>query len=557
MRRAIPSRGRASDSRNRYGLAVATTPECEGELVGSVPVWRGRTALVLYGATIATVIAFRDVLLAPFGLVDPTRFQYWFFLPERDSGALAVVIALWLFWNRRHALAAARRQRVDARTWGVAALVLGLYVWATWMRIQVQLIPILCITIATLAAAWGGWRAVRSVAMPCVALLLAFPPPAPLQAEILWRLQGATVVGANALLTLAGFPTQLEGTEIRMGGHAFVIIEACSGWRGIQVLSLVGLVAAELWRLSPLRTLVTVLLAIPLGIGLNILRACLVMLTQEELRAEFFESHTPQGLAVLLLGSIALYAVAAVLARARRPPDAEAESVAEPSPPAGERRFASWAALSLALPIALAGLSWVMPRTLDPIPKRPRYEFHFPTELPPWHGTPVDRDYFFPYSLASNAQFHVDYRGPTPAGGVAAVDLFVARELPSPSGLDRMPDSKLLLPANDWTLVSAHPIRLPKLGIDAREAVVTRTGGSQKAYVVAWRLHDRGLMRETFYSLLVPQDCERSPDDCLRTVVRIVVPFKPDVADAEFDAKRTARRFIDDFILPLKSLELI
>lgn len=542
---------------------MATT-EREDGVVDAAPARRGRNAVVLTAAALATVVAFRSVLLAPFGVFDPAHFDYWFFVPERDSGALSVLIALWLLWNRRGALAAARRPRVGATTWLAAGLVLGLFVWATWMRIQAQLIPILCITLATLAAAWGGWPALRRVGMPCLALLLAFPPPAPLQAEILWRLQGATVVGANALLELAGFSTQLEGTEIRMGGHAFVIIEACSGWRGIQILTLVGLVAAELWRLPPWRTASTILLAIPLGIGLNILRACLVMLTQEELRAEFFESHTPQGLAVLLAGSVFLYAAAAALARGKREPDhggdarADTEASAERAAPAeGAGRFAGWAALSVGLPVLLAGLSYVMPMTLDPIPERPRYEFLFPTDLPPWQGTPVERDYFFPYSQASNAQFHVDYRGPTRSGSLASVDLFVARELPSPSGLDRMPDSKLLLPANDWTVVSVHPMRLPKLGIDAREAIVSRAGGSQKAYVVAWRLHDRGLWRESLYSLLVPQNCERSPNDCLRTVVRIVVPYKPDVEDAEFDAKRTARRFIDHFILPLKSLELI
>jgi exosortase len=536
---------------------VATTRECEEGAFVAVTAWRGRSAVVLAAATLATVIAFRGILLTPFGLIDPLHFDYWFFVPERDSGALSIVIAVWLFWNRRTALVATRRQDCGAATWIAAALVLGLFVWATWMRIQAQLIPILCVTIATLAAAWGGWPAVRRVAMPCVALLLAFPPPAPLQAEILWRLQGATVAGANALLTLAGFSTQLAGTEIRMGGHAFVIIEACSGWRGIQVLLLVGLVAAELWKLSAFRTAVTILVAIPLGMALNILRACLVMLTQEQLRAEFFESHTPQGLAVLLIGSIALYGVASALGRssARRNEGSDGE---EPSVASrGSGRFVPWAVLTLSLPMALAVLSYVMPRMLDPIPKRPQYEFPIPQNLPPWEGTKLERDYFFPYRLPSNAQFHMDYRSSTPHGGTAAVDLFVARELPSPSGLDRMPDSKLLLPASDWNLDFSEPIRLPKLGFDAVEAIVSRRGDSEAGYVIAWRLHDRGLWRESLYSLLIPQNCERSPEDCLRTVVRIVVPFDPRIEDAEFAAKRTARRFIDDFILPLKTLEII
>jgi exosortase len=516
-----------------------------------------RIWLVLIGVGLATLTAFRTVLIAPFGLVDPAEFEYWFFIPNRDSGGMSVLVACWLMWNRRKSIVSIRTQRIGWTHWASAFVVLLLFGWAVWMRVQAQLIPVLCAFIAIFAAAWGGRSGFRLVAMPCVALLLAFPPPSPLQTEIIWRLQGLTAWGANFLLTLAGYSVQLEGTELRMGGHAFVIIEACSGWRGIQILLLVGLVAAELRALPLRRALGVIFAAIPLGIGLNIVRACLVMSTQEELKAEFFESHTPQGIAVLLLGSVILYGLA-VLARQHsskgdKAPLASTSARIAQTP----QQFAHWAAFSLALSMTLAVISVLAPLTMDPLVLTKRYAFNFPTSLPPWTGTKLDLDYFFPYSMPFNPQFHVDYRNMEAPGGGDLVDLFIARETPTASGLDRMPDAKLLLPSNDWTIISRDFKRVWQLAIDAEMAIVSRDAGSSLAYVIAWRIRDRGLFRESLQSLLGLHGCSPTDTDCVRVVVRIVVPILHDDDLGRDRAARTANRFIDHFILPLRVLELV
>ena len=516
-----------------------------------------RIWLVLIGVGLATLTAFRTVLIAPFGLIDPAEFEYWFFIPNRDSGAMSVLVACWLMWNRRKLIVSIRTQRIGWTHWASAFVVLLLFGWAVWMRVQAQLIPVLCAFIAIFAAAWGGRSGFRLVAMPCVALLLAFPPPSPLQAEIIWRLQGLTAWGANFLLTLAGYSVQLEGTELRMGGHAFVIIEACSGWRGIQILLLVGLVAAELRELPLRRTLGVIFAAIPLGIGLNIVRACLVMSTQEELKAEFFESHTPQGIAVLLLGSVILYGLA-VLARqpsskGDKAPLASTSARIAQTP----QQFARWAAFSLAISMTLAVISVLAPLTMDPLVLTKRYAFNFPTSLPPWTGTKLDLDYFFPYSMPFNPQFHVDYRNMEAPGGGDLVDLFIARETPTASGLDRMPDAKLLLPSNDWTIISRDFKRVWQLAIDAEMAIVSRDAGSSLAYVIAWRIRDGGLFRESLQSLLGLHGCSPTDTDCVRVVVRIVVPILHDDDLGRDRAARTANRFIDHFILPLRILELV
>jgi exosortase len=536
------------------GVTLSREHESDGDGAGERESSNSRWLwLVLMGIGLAIATAFRLILIAPFGLIAPAEFEYWFFIPNRDSGAISLLVAAWFLWNRRRRFAASRKQGIGWAHWAAAFVVLLFFLWAVWTRTQALLIPALCVTLAILASAWGGRSAFRLVGMPCIALMLAFPPPPPMQAEIIWRLQGLTAGGADLLLTLAGYSVQLEGTELRFGGHAFVIIEACSGWRGIQILALVGLAASEL-RTIPLRRAVWVILsAVPLGIGLNVLRTSLVMLTQEELKLDFFESHTPQGIAVLLLGSVILYGIASFLARESKykpgTPSTGAQSVGIVQ---HSGQFVNWTVFSLAFPLALALVSLVAPHSPEPAEQRGPHAFRFPTELPPWSGTKLDLDYFFPYSTPTNPQFHAEYRNPEAPGGTELVDLFIARETPMSSGLDRMPNAKLLLPASDWSLISRESARVWQFGIDAEEAIASREAGSMLSYVLAWRVRDEGLIRESLRSLMGLQGCRRSHSQCTRIVFRIAVPIFHDDDRGRERARMTADRFIDDFIFPLK-----
>ena len=528
-----------------------------GAVAGSESPISRRLWLVIIGVGVAMATAFRLILIAPFGLVDPSEFEYWFFIPNRDSGAISLLVTAWLLWNRRKRFAAFRTQKIHWTHWAASFVVLLLFVWAVWTRTQALLIPALCVTMAILASAWGGRSALRLVGMPCFALMLAFPPPSPLQAEIIWWLQGLTAGGSSLLLTLAGYAVQLEGTEIRFGGHAFVIIEACSGWRGIEILAVVGLAAAEL-RAVPLRRAIWVVFsAVPLGIGLNVLRACLVILTQQELTAEFFESHTPQGIAVLLVGSTVLYGIAWLLSRGSKGGSGTVSSAVASTAtvqPAGSST--GWVVFSLALPLTLALASIVIPYSWEPEVRRTPYVFNFPLELRSWTGTKLGLDYFFPYSTATNPQFHAEYRDPEARGGTEVVDLFIARETPRSSGLDRMPNAKLLLPASDWSLRSREPTRVWQFQLDGEEAIASREAGSEQTYVLAWRVRDEGLIGESLRSFLGLKGCGSSPTECTRVVFRVAVPVHHDDDRGRERARLTADRFIDHFVLPLKVMSI-
>ena len=182
--------------------------------------------------------------------------------------------------------------------------------------------------------------------------------------------------------------------------------------------------------------------------------------------------------------------------------------------------------------------------------------FNFPLELRSWTGTKLGLDYFFPYSTATNPQFHAEYRDPEARGGTEVVDLFIARETPRSSGLDRMPNAKLLLPASDWSLRSREPTRVWQFQLDGEEAIASREAGSEQTYVLAWRVRDEGLIGESLRSFLGLKGCGSSPTECTRVVFRVAVPVHHDDDRGRERARLTADRFIDHFVLPLKVMSI-
>lgn len=518
---------------------------------------------------LAVLVAFRSLAIDSLGTTDPESFEYWFFLPTRESSLVSLLVVVWLLWIRRRPLARMRPPPLKKRHLVAGLLAVGLHGWALASGVPGLLILSLCALMATLAGVMGGSVGLRVVALPCLALLVALPPPNPLLSEIVWQLQRLTAIGTATLVEWGGFPVVLEGNELRRNGHAFLVIEACSGWRGIQILSLVAVVASELRGLGLTRTLGVVLMAWPIGIALNIVRASLVVLTQETLDPDLFASHTPQGIAVLLVGSMLLYAVASVLGsvspfRSESGAKVEGQAIELESARRDDGARSRWLGRDRALlfavmvPVLMAAVSVALP-VLGMTRRAPvRQPLELPLEAGAWSGESLSIDYFFPYDSSLHSQRRIEYRAELGRSGLHLVDLFVARELPVGSGLNRLPDTKLLRPASDWNIERREPTRIWELGIDGQQAILSRKAGEERVLVLAWRLRDAGLLLETLASSIGLDVCKGTgkgtSDACSRVVVRMAIPIVREGSRGVDRAMQSARRFIRDFAEPLARL---
>ena len=278
------------------------------------PRWQ-RLALLVGAALLA--FAYRALLdydptWAPDALI--TGSDATFFSPTGNAPLLVYGIAGWLLlrrWKRLRASFGSPPARPIAALGLVAAIA---FAFGSARADAPDLMVISAASAAVgLAALLGGRPAARAIALPAVALLALVPIPPVLVNHWVHPLQLATAHTAAALLHAFG----VDAIEVadRLGlpsGQVFQVIESCSGLRSTQTLALAALMYADLADRNALQTAVLVAIAPVLGVVVNQVRVMSLILSPT---SSFATVHSVQGIAMLVLGIVALAALDAVLVR--------------------------------------------------------------------------------------------------------------------------------------------------------------------------------------------------------------------------------------------------
>ena len=487
------------------------------------------------------LFAYRGLFLDALQPSASSHVDEWFFTPEQKSPLLAIGIAGWLLWRRRAVLLGLPDRCAGA--WAAALLVVGtgLFVWARLTGAASLLLPSLAANALAFASAVKGRAGCRAALLPALVLLLGAPIPAALRDELLWRLQLWTARDSAWLMQLAGADVVLRGVQIQGGEYAFTVIESCSGMRGIEILTLVAVAVRELFAAGGWRAWLVVLAAPGLGFALNVGRVIAVaaqaLRTAPAADAAQSADHTLQGIAVLVVGTAALYALGHWLAGARWSP-AAGEAQGMPRSERSSPRLQRGAAAALLAALAVVSIA------LPPFAAAPPYEpLEFPAERAGWTSEELAVDSAFIGPLRGGEVLIRRYEGRVGDGPARFVDLFIGYEV-AENPFSRFFSPKLVLPGHDWTLVELRPTRIWPLKVDAAIGVATRDG--EQVLVTTWRLRDRGFWREASRSALGLESgpFRREPR---RAVVRLTTALANDGPVARDRARRTLDRFIADF----------
>jgi exosortase len=541
--------------------------------------------IVLPAAILAIVWAHRALLFGD--PVAPSRAaaERWLFAPEQASPLVAVGLAAWLLWCRRERLASCPGSPAPALASGLVALAIVVFVQALRSGSVGLLAPALSLEVLGLAAGAKGRPGMRVVLLPAVVVLLAMPIPPVLHNELVWRLQIWTTAGTAALLSALGFDVQHADAMIRIGDdHALVVVEACSGLRGIQILLVVGLVVRELFSAAGARAWIAVVVAPALAGLLHVVRVASIALTDDpEVRVSIAQGHLVQGLTVTLVGTIVLYGLGLWISRGR---DVAASSAATDAgralaaQGAGEGRAGlARGTLGVVVTASIVSVLSILPllsippllsiRPLHSIPPLHRGASERRSASPSaprieltrsaWTGTELEPDWLATGELPLAPIIRRRYERPTAGEAPQIVDLFVAYHDPRRPA-DSPFSSKLIRPGPDWSLIERRRVRIWPLDRFADLARVR--SGSAQAVVYHWHLRDEGRMRSVARSLfgLGSPGSPGSLDDddeapgARRAVVRLATPLEAGGPLARDRAKRVLDQFIDDFIEDLERL---
>jgi exosortase len=459
-----------------------------------------------------------------------------FFDPVALPVGMVLAVAGWMAWRRRGALAA-----LDAAP-HPAALPFALFglacaVWARRADAADWLIFSLGWNALAFAVAARGIGAVRILAVPLVALLFAVPIPDPLENELIWALQRIATRGALWIHSLAGLGTRGSDVMLQHGESGFLVIEECSGFRGILTLTLASLVIRELFVHAGGRAWLVVGLAPPLAVAINIVRVAWIASGDA---ASSDLDHVAQGVSTLLAGSAALFCVGLLLARGH-------DETSAPPPIGGAWPWRpACGALGLLVLVAAA----IPPRPASV--RRPVAPADGFADRAGWVGEVAPTDYLFIGRVAIagivSRRFErrtMEWEQPQ------VVQLFVGSESPE-RPRDSPYSGKLALPGRDWSLLELSTQRDTRLFREVEVGVAAR--GTQRALVQFWRLGEEGAFRENLRSFLAVSggQLDRPP----RRVVRLVTPILREGPTG----RRQARHVMDSFLIAfggeLEALEL-
>jgi len=423
------------------------------------------------------------------------------FEPSSSSPLLIFSVTAWLLFRRRDRL----RSLFEAPGRPVSGALLlgpavGLCLWAHYVSEPSLLVPSLSLAVLGSALWLGGSAGLRAVRLPAVFLLLAMPIPTPVINRIIYPMQLATADITSAIIAAMGLEAISVADRIYTESAVFEVIETCSGVRTIVTLLMAAFLYQELFSNNRLRSIVLIASAPLLGLLTNEIRVIGIVLNPY---SDFAAVHTAQGLVMIVLGVLLLYALDRVLATFLPDPPAD-------QPPASHRVVRSgYAKATLRTPPRLAALCVlftglaVAAFTLDPwVPPDPsgRQLSFLPPRLDGWSSSNLPLDRQFLGSARFSEWVHRRYQR-----GVDEVELLAG----SQRRYDRDADifsPKTAIPGSGWETVSLREVELPG-GKPAEERLVRDVRGRRRL-VWHWRIGAGSDAEELLRGILL---LDRSP----------------------------------------------
>jgi exosortase B len=197
---------------------------------------------------------------------------------EQGHGPVILLVALWLAWRRRQALAALPYRPAVAAGTLMLALALLCHVFGRALEIVQFEAGGLLLAAAALLLLMRGWAALRLLAFPLFMLLFIVPLPGVFVQVVTVPLKMAVSHVAEALMHALGYPVARTGVILAVGPYQLLVADACAGLTSMFTLECLGLVYVNLMgHASMLRNVLLAVLIVPIAFVANVVRVVILV----------------------------------------------------------------------------------------------------------------------------------------------------------------------------------------------------------------------------------------------------------------------------------------
>ncbi len=198
---------------------------------------------------------------------------------EQSYGPILLGTSLWLFWHRRHTVAALPTPPTARLAFALLAVSLLLYTFGRSQGLLLieagSAVPLAM----SLVALHRGWAGVRKLLLPIVMLAFVVPLPPDVVAQLTGPLKSGVSAVAASILSAAGYPVARTGVILMVGQYQLLVADACAGLTSMFTLEAIGLVYLGIRNYSSMARNITLgLLLVPIAFSANVVRVLILVL---------------------------------------------------------------------------------------------------------------------------------------------------------------------------------------------------------------------------------------------------------------------------------------
>lgn len=274
-----------------------------GTIANSVPGEQSRAAQS--SIPWKSVVWFGALLFLCYAPVLYRLAQQWYGDEDMGHGFFVPIVAGFIVWKRRHALAALKP---ETNYWGLVVVLWGALQFMLGTLGAELFLSRTAFLISLIGAIWflGGTRILKQLAFPLILLWFMIPIPAIVYARITLPLQLFASRVAETLLGLLGIPVLRDGNILELASQKLSVVEACSGIRSLLALSFLALIYTYFFDRKVWMRWALLIATIPIAIAANATRVTITGILSE------YRTDLAQGFFHMLEGWV-LFLVAFVL----------------------------------------------------------------------------------------------------------------------------------------------------------------------------------------------------------------------------------------------------
>jgi exosortase D (VPLPA-CTERM-specific) len=314
---------------------------------------------------------------------------------EFSHGPLLPLVALWIAWRKRDALAV---DRTPSALWGTGVVIVGALVVLVGDLSALMVIVHygLALMLSGLVIAWIGPKAAKQIWLAFVLVFAAIPPPNFVLNNLSTELQ--LVSSSLGLVIMRAFDVTVfvEGNVIDLGEHQLEVAAACDGLRYLFPLITLAFIMAYFFRAPFWKRALVFLSSIPISILMNGLRVGLIGVLVEHYGIGMAEGffHEFQGWVVFMLSAAILLGEIVLLSRVGRDKGPWRERFGLGAPAAeptqlgmllGSPSLSRGLTVASLCAIAIAAIGLFMPQRVEAQQERASL-VEFPMSFASWEG---------------------------------------------------------------------------------------------------------------------------------------------------------------------------